>query len=704
MATLILSAAGTALGGPVGGAIGALLGQSVDRAVLGAGKRQGPRLTELAVQTSSYGTEIPRLFGTMRVAGTVIWAADLQETPSTTGGKGRPQVTNHAYQASFAVALSGRAVREVRRIWADGRLLRGAAGDFKVRTGFRLHPGGEDQAVDPLIASAEGPLASAHRGIAYAVFEGLELAEFGNRIPSLTFEVVADDGAVASGAVVQALASEVTQADAGLTLGGFAAYGGSVRAVLETLAAASGGWFASLGDQLAFRTGGEARTVADAGFGGPRGARVLAARNAVPNVVTVAHHDAARDYQSGLQRARGADALGVREERVAVAAVLDPGAAKAIAEGVLARRAAERVRRTVAAGLGAIDVKPGAVVSIAGEAGTWRVARASLEGMAVLLDLVPLTTTAATPGASGGRVLQQVDAVAGRTLLVVFETPALDDAVLAAPRLTIAAAGDSAGWRRAALLVSTDEGANWDEAGGTAAPAVIGTIVVPPAPGPATLTDLTGSLVVELAHGGMVLEVADDPSIDRGANLALAGDELLQFGRAEPLGANRWRLSRLLRGRKGTEWAIGGQEANDRFVLLDAASVRTIALPAGTSAARVLASGVGDHVAASAATALDGASIRPPSVARLGWEPGMAGEAVVRWVRRSRAGWRWTDGADVPLGEETERYRVTITAGGTVTSAERDVPWITVPRGATVAVCQRGTLGDSRAAVIVVPA
>ena len=34
----------------------------------------------------------------------------------------------------------------------------------------------------------------AYRGLALAVFEDLDLAEFGNRIPFLTFEVIADDG------------------------------------------------------------------------------------------------------------------------------------------------------------------------------------------------------------------------------------------------------------------------------------------------------------------------------------------------------------------------------------------------------------------------------------------------------------------------------------------------------------------------------
>jgi hypothetical protein len=34
----------------------------------------------------------------------------------------------------------------------------------------------------------------------------------------------------------------------------------------------------------------------------------------------------------------------------------------------------------------------------------------------------------------------------------------------------------------------------------------------------------------------------------------------------------------------------------------------------------------------------------------------------VHWVRRSREGWRWPDGIDAPLAEETELYRIEIAA------------------------------------------
>src|SRR5690606_38517213 len=115
----------TAIGGPLGGAIGSLIGHQLDRAVVGSGpRREGPRLRELAVTTSSYGTPIPRHFGTMRAAGTIVWATDLAESSERSGGgKGRPATTTYDYSASFAVALASRPIWRLGRVWADGNLL-----------------------------------------------------------------------------------------------------------------------------------------------------------------------------------------------------------------------------------------------------------------------------------------------------------------------------------------------------------------------------------------------------------------------------------------------------------------------------------------------------------------------------------------------------------------------------------------------------
>ena len=145
MATVIFAALGTLIGGPLGGAIGALVGRQVDGAIIGGPRQEGPRLKELGVTTSSYGTPIPRHYGRMRVPGTIVWATDLVEHRKRSGGgKGRPRVTTYSYTTSFAVALSSRPIQGLGRIWADGNLLRGAAGDLKAGGTFRLHLGHRD--------------------------------------------------------------------------------------------------------------------------------------------------------------------------------------------------------------------------------------------------------------------------------------------------------------------------------------------------------------------------------------------------------------------------------------------------------------------------------------------------------------------------------------------------------------------------------
>ena len=708
MATLILTAVGTIVGGPIGGAIGAVAGQAIDRELFGPGPRQGPRLKELALQTSSYGTEIPALFGTMRVAGTVIWATDLIETRSTDGGgKGAPDTVRYSYAASFAVLLSARPIRDVRRIWADGKLLRGAGGDFTSETRFRLHRGDEAQAADPLIASAVGnDRATAMRGQAYAVFEGLALAEFGNRIPSLTFEVVADAAPVDPGTIAAAMtggrivAAEPMQPP----LDGFSAHGGSRRALAETLAQASGGWFAADGAEVAMRAGeGPAAAVADAGLGGARGLRTIAPADQAPKTLTVGHYDAARDYQAGLQRAARPGA-GWREAHVELPAVLPAATAKQVAAAMLARADADRRRRRVACGWAGLSLSPGARVRVAGDPTPWRVTGWSLEAMAVELELVPIAAATMTAAADPGRAAAAPDRPRGRTLIVAAELPPLGDAPASQPQIVVVAGGSEPGWGGATLMASSDGGTSWTAAAALRAPGVVGKVAVPPGAGLAAIEDRRASLIVELGHDEMALAGADRAAMDAGANLALVGGELLQFGMAEQLGPRRWRLSRLWRGRRGTEAAIAAHRAGEPFALLSPASVTMlpVAQPAGARL-WLAASSVGDGDALRPVeVAITGTSVAPPSPVHLRVTRAAGGGRVLDWIRRSRAGWRWEDRIDAPLVEERERYRIEwLDAAGAMRAETRDGAPVSLESDAVRArVMQIGTHAASPAQTI----
>ncbi|HEX8578531.1 MAG TPA: phage tail protein, partial [Allosphingosinicella sp.] len=498
MATLVLSTVGFVVGGPIGGAVGAAIGQQIDSRIFAPKARQGPRIGDLAVQTSNYGSQIPKIFGMMRIAGTVIWATDLREEKEKSGGgKGRPKTVTYSYSGSFAVALSARRVREVRRIWADGKLLRGAAGDFKSEVGaFRLHTGDEDQAADPLILAAEGASnAPGYRGTAYAVFEDLQLADFGNRIPSLTFEVVGEDEASLA-AIAEALSDGDVTADEAAALMGYSATGDSARSAIEALGDLLPLRVRDLGERLCLGgSGGDAPVLAgqaDAfaeGGGGGRMEMERGAANSLPAAISVAFYDPTRDYQSGLQRATTGE-TGLRAERRMLPAVVPAPIAKALAEQCLAESRAGT--RTIKAHYGwdKAALRPGLPVRVAGQPGRWRVARWSLEKMVLTLGLVGTAPVGpAASAATPGRPVGEPDVAHGPTSLFLLDLPLTPDGQPTShAQLLVAAAGREPGWRSAPLIASFDDGAHWEPAGGTAGAAVAGTLLAPvPARGSALL-------------------------------------------------------------------------------------------------------------------------------------------------------------------------------------------------------------------------
>lgn len=200
MATLLLQVAGTAIGTMLGGPIGAAIGSAIggmaggvlDQSVfVGTRRVEGPRLKSLDGISASEGAPIPRVYGRVRLGGQIIWATKFEEQVSVirqgkAGGKSagpKVKTTNYTYFANLAVALCDGPIGMVRRVWADGKPL-----DLSGLT-MRVYRGDELQQPDPLILARQGS-APAYRGTAYVVFERLPLADFGNRLPQLSFEVV----------------------------------------------------------------------------------------------------------------------------------------------------------------------------------------------------------------------------------------------------------------------------------------------------------------------------------------------------------------------------------------------------------------------------------------------------------------------------------------------------------------------------------
>jgi len=184
------------------------------------------KLEDLKVSSSVYGRGVAQLYGTMRATGNMIWATDIEERKRYIGAKGKEKNSKkgkkgkaeevYEYYGYFAMALCEGPIDEVIRIWADSNLIfdklspdeaedpgfsqpedntggkLGLGGNKKGenansgRWPFRVYGGSEDQDPDPYIAGFKPDATPAYRGIAYIMFEEFPLADFGNRIPTIT--------------------------------------------------------------------------------------------------------------------------------------------------------------------------------------------------------------------------------------------------------------------------------------------------------------------------------------------------------------------------------------------------------------------------------------------------------------------------------------------------------------------------------------
>lgn len=689
MATLVLGIVGRAVLGPVGGLVGTLLGGSVDRRLLGGGgRREFGRMANPEVQAASYGEPLPIVRGRMRISGNVVWAAPIRETATSSGGGKRgPATTSYSYSASFAVALCANPIIAVGRIWADGRLIRDGDGQWLMPATMRLMKGGERQPVDPLIAAAEGA-APAFRGMACAVFEDLPLAEFGNRLPSLSFEVLADAGPLSLGDGMVALAA---RAGVELSLTGsfpevtglFAGSAGPLAEVLGPALKASG---AVLASGTALVGGGRAPLVltdadADAHTPGATPGRERHRRSSAvsaPQSVELAYYDVDRDFQPGLQRARLAPGARVESEGLPLALAADD--AKALARARLQRLAAGRQRRTLRLAWRHLGIAPGDVLSMEGD--FWHVASVRFEAFVLALDLVRVAAAAPPPASSDpGRVLAQLDQPAGPTSLAIVDLPPLAGELPDRPRLWIAGAGASPGWRRADVQVSLDAGASYQLAGTLPAAVPMGVATTALAAVNPAGWDWHGAVEVTLLNTDMWLEGRSQAMLLAGANLALLGDEIVQFQTATSLSPGRFRLSGLLRGRRGTEWAVTGHAAGERFLLLDTAAMLPLSLPLECLGQQILLrpAGQGDAAAVAISVVVGPAAIQPLAPVHLSARRA-GGVLAMAWIACSRAGFGWPDLTDVPSGESRTAFRVRLrNAGATLLETDVAEPAWTCP-------------------------
>lgn len=733
MAELILGGVGAAVGSTLG--FGWMTGFQIG-VTLGSllfppegPKLERGRVDEIRLQGAQQGSPIPIVYGRNRTAGTIIWATGLIETSSTStsGGKGGGGVTTteYSYTTSLAILVCEGTITKIRRIWANEEVI------YDWRTGIsptyanfldsskvRVYLGNQTTADAAIEADKGVGNVPAHKGMVYVVFEDLPLGEFGNQIPNFTFEV---ESAHANLKIaLEDLASRVGLSSTDYDFSAVVGYptrgmliGARTEAgrVMEAFAKAnlfeiveSEGKITSV-----VRNGASVLTIPSddigaAEYGDTDTARYVETTRTeeteLPREFVVAYQSEAIDFLQWTQTARRTVRWSENQEQVSFPMSLADSYARYLADAFLMERWASRSRHKFTLSYEYLKLDPGDVVTIPDEGGGTRAVRITEMSMGLLAQIEVqavdddpiiyvdpgLPASIPTGGGAGVSVTDAAD-------LLVFETNAPFDNFADDCQIGSVAGRSAAGWKGGdAHIDPVIQGNGWgtsqtiakfgsscqfgystnDAFGvlGNSTPANRGLGDVP------YDLDVTNTVRVTMTNGTLS-SCTYDEMIQEGRNLALLGDEIIQFQTATLVSGSTYTLSNLLRYRRGTDYFLWesyfgnwfGHAQGERFVLFNS-KIKNFAYDSGgignvhnfrlIENGKDYSGGLPPYNEPLTLAGLSRMPYGPCDLKYTGDRRGGPADLDLYWTRRVRKKGDLYNYQEAPLDESTEEYRIEI--------------------------------------------
>lgn len=619
-------------------------------------------------------------------------------------------------------------------------------------TSITFYTGTTTQTPDSLMETVEGAgNVPGFRGFAYMVIEQLQLADFGNRLPSFTFQVEQH----ANATVADVITSILT--DAGLSSGQFdvtdvedvACSGYAISGLqtptrsIEPLLLAYDLVAQDIDGVLTFtnRSSQQTVTIQQSDLG------VQTEGQDVPGLaisdvgdfslvrqVNVTFIDAAQEYQQGHVSARSeTSATSVGASTVNIPVVLTPDEAQAISARLLANALTRRQRATWVTTPAYIHIVENDLVQVEQNGETYTIEVHHINrGANWVLEMSGPVIESQTY-AQTGDVDDLPDVIDGPNTvpdvtLYVLDVPALHDTNYSQEGYYVAvhASDYNASWPGAVVYLSTNDGRTYKTL--DTLPSEVTAGVVNSAFGTATgyFWDRTTEIVVTLHHG--TLTSATEIAVLNGANCCICGNEVLAFQTVTSLGNNKYRLSKLIRGLRDTRDHMDEHFDGERFVLLTneaGASQPVVFMPLNFVDIgsdwdwKALAIGGGDlNGATNVEEVLDAENIKPFAPTNVQGERDGSGNLTISWERVSRAIASLTDFPDPPPMVDTfEDYEVDILDSGvpvrtlsvsgatelTYTAAQQTTDFGSPQSSIDVAVYQKndyGIRGNAKAATL----
>lgn len=424
----------------------------------------------------------------------------------------------------------------------------------------------------------------------------------------------------------------------------------------------------------------------------------------LPKKLSVQYNDIDRDYEQSVQHATrsGTATTSTEETNVSMALCVSGQTALRVAEERLYTVVNERELIRFSAPREYIVLDPGDVVGFRDR--PYRINRGTISGQHLDIEAVPLYLPAYNSEAIGSDIPQPRPPLlpTSTTMLNLLSIPGLTTEQSADAGFYLAAEPSITGspWGYADILRSANGGSTWSQQYSTSDRAISGLATNALGSGPTDIFDRGRELTVYVRHGVLESIPEDDLLDSLTANLAIVGDEIIQFATATLTAPRTYKLTNMLRGRFGTDNKISGHVAGERFILLNEDSVAYI--PVAYSEARTVYrwAGVTDG------TDVDDA---PKYDVALGMQPLVpyapvhvkalrnvsTNDRVLTWDRQARGGTAWLDGADVPLDESVEKYEIDFIDSSSVVKRTVTVTAATTYTYTSAMVSADGTSGGT---------
>jgi len=423
----------------------------------------------------------------------------------------------------------------------------------------------------------------------------------------------------------------------------------------------------------------------------------------LPRRINFKYQEEARNYSMNTVWAARNIGNSLTIEDMDVTIALGRSVAKTQVEAALALRFALRNTYKVKLPRKYIILEPGDVVlcpdaDYPGEYRQWRVTGLTVGANGIieadfqdadfnLGDLGAITGTAQDVG----DVTKPVLVNTSRTVGYCLDIPIPNDIIPDGPQFYTVVTGVAQGWKSGGLLIDlanpgdasafgasgtpSSSGPAWYgiSTGSLRVPCGFATKSLDPTVKPGTW-DYKSEVLVWLFDPTWVLVNADPVDMmTQALNTCYIGGEICAFANAESLGNGNWKLTKWLRGLRGTDYVMPLHKGSEEFVWLSPDNLERVVVTQASIGKE------GTYCAVTSGTTLDsntefkftdtGNALRPYAPAVTSAHSDESHNFTMTWQPRNRLNGKWLSGSDIILDQAVEAYSIDVvtTSAGTDT-------------------------------------